>query len=881
MSPIKAACSAWAQCLARALGQVAATNTLQAWRDLFMLPKAVLRPAPRGGHRHRLQAAQFTQRRCARWLSGEREELWNEPLGVRRPRSSRGLDEEAALAGRQRHLLWPCLWRRILPGLCGAGLQPLSWTTPATWQSNSKPSTLEPRLPAVPELGVEDVVHAIRSFSRGSAAGPTGLRGDHLCEALGSAHGDEMAVHLADVVMLLVRGHALLEVAPHLAGATLHALPKGADDVRPIAVGETLRRLTAKCLCNDVRVPARDFLCPLQVGVATRHGTEAVVHTARQWVQRHAGIPDQVLLKIDFRSNAFNTVDRAALLRETRLRLPGLSLGPNGATGTTHDSCFMEILCPQKLGCNKAIRWAPSTRGWLLEWCLPCGQLQASQRGLVRLTAAARQVGLQVNPAKCELVACGGAAAAVDLALFPANMPFNQSGGFELLGAPIGDATLCEGDTHTQRVSKTFPLLEALANLGDAQTSLLLLRQCASYCRLVYATRATPSIGLAPALIAFDSAVRACLETACTGPLTAEAWLQATLSTSHGELGLRAVATHAAAGYAASVFATTSLCQEIDPAYQSGFAAAIQLVNSQLPAADHFPVPAPPSLRQQVLSKALDRVVVTQLAAPAAGKEAYRAHFQLLQQPGAGAWLHAVPSPALGLHVVTPLFRIMVRLRLRLPVADSDLACPLCDGTADRYGDHARVCPWGDRVKRHNHLRNLLAARAKTAGLQPEVEKANLLPPRPEHQGGAEDGCPHVGHQPASQRRPADVWVPNWNLHGPAAFDLAVTSGLRQGQLAHSIADGGRATLDYEQRKCQHLNTWQACATEGLQFLPLVVEGCAGGWGPTASKTWQLLAAALSSRSGEGASVELQRMLQSFSIALQRENARAVLRRIE
>ena len=80
----KAARSAWAQCLARALGHVAATNTLQAWRDLFMLPKAVLRPAPRGGHRHKLQAAQFTQRRCARWLSGEREELWNEPLGVRR-----------------------------------------------------------------------------------------------------------------------------------------------------------------------------------------------------------------------------------------------------------------------------------------------------------------------------------------------------------------------------------------------------------------------------------------------------------------------------------------------------------------------------------------------------------------------------------------------------------------------------------------------------------------------------------------------------------------------------------------------------------------------------------------------------------------------------
>ena len=83
----------------------------------------------------------------------------------------------------------------------------------------------------------------------------------------------------------------------------------------------------------------------------------------------------------------------------------------------------------------------------------------------------------------------------------------------------------------------------------------------------------------------------------------------------------------------------------------------------------------------------------------------------------------------------------MVRLRLRLPLAEDDLACPLCDGVADKFGDHARVCPCGgDRVKRHNELRNLLGGRARAAGLQPELEKANLLPPRPELHGGAEDG---------------------------------------------------------------------------------------------------------------------------------------------
>ena len=84
------------------------------------------------------------------------------------------------------------------------------------------------------------------------------------------------------------------------------------------------------------------------------------------------------------------------------------------------------------------------------------------------------------------------------------------------------------------------------------------------------------------------------------------------------------------------------------------------------------------------------------------------------------------------------LFRTMVRLRLRLPLAENDLACPLCDGVTDKFGDHARVCPWGgNRVKRHNELRKLLGAQARAAGLQPELEKASVLPQ--ELHGLAED----------------------------------------------------------------------------------------------------------------------------------------------
>ena len=45
--------------------------------------------------------------------------------------------------------------------------------------------------------------------------------------------------------------------------------------------------------------------------------------------------------------------------------------------------------------------------------------------------------------------------------------------------------------------------------------------------------------------------------------------------------------------------------------------------------------------------------------------------------------------------------------------------------------------------------------------------------------------------------------------------------------------------------------------------------------------TWKELPVALAARSHEAASVERERLLQSLAVALQRENARAVLRRVE
>ncbi|OLP79378.1 hypothetical protein AK812_SmicGene40337 [Symbiodinium microadriaticum] len=176
--------------------------------------------------------------------------------------------------------------------------------------------------------------------------------------------------------------------------------------------------------------------------------------------------------------------------------------------------------------------------------------------------------------------------------------------------------------------------------------------------------------------------------------------------------------------------------------HEGPYNSAIANFNQQVSPADHVALPVPPTFRQQLLSRALDRVTALRLGSAGQGREAFRAHFQLQRQPHAGSWLQAPPCEALGLHVESPLFRIMIRRRLRLPVADEDIPCPLCDPVMDRFGDHALVCACGgDRVKRHNRLRSLLASRAKTAGLDSEVEKPGLLPPRLDAHGGPEDGA--------------------------------------------------------------------------------------------------------------------------------------------
>ena len=123
----------------------------------------------------------------------------------------------------------------------------------------------------------------LKTFSRGTAPGPTGLRAQHLKDAVRSPHGDEALEQITTLCKLLARGDAPELLAQHIAGASLLALQKPGGGVRPIAIGDVLRRLVAKCFCKIYEEEAKTYLWPKQIGVAAPLGAEVISLTVRQW----------------------------------------------------------------------------------------------------------------------------------------------------------------------------------------------------------------------------------------------------------------------------------------------------------------------------------------------------------------------------------------------------------------------------------------------------------------------------------------------------------------------------------------------------------------------------------------------------------------------
>src|SRR5689334_16214642 len=131
-------------------------------------------------------------------------------------------------------------------------------------------------------------ISEVEGFPSGSAAGASATRPQFFKDIIScpnTAVGDAALSALTKLTNHLVAGRAPRELAPFIAGAPLMALVKNGGGLRPIAIGETIRRLVSKCCCDATTEEAKVIFGPLQVGVATQGGAEASVHAVRKLAQ--------------------------------------------------------------------------------------------------------------------------------------------------------------------------------------------------------------------------------------------------------------------------------------------------------------------------------------------------------------------------------------------------------------------------------------------------------------------------------------------------------------------------------------------------------------------------------------------------------------------
>ena len=156
------------------------------------------------------------------------------------------------------------------------------------------------------------------------AAGPSGADADMWKRLLGSKQFKTKPAELCDAVAELARKLCLSEVHPtylraFVAGRLIPLDKK--PGVRPIGVGEILRRVIGKAVTTVLKPELVNSTAPIQTCAGLPGGIEASIHAMRKIYEDPA---TEGILLIDA-SNAFNALNRKAALNNIKYTCPEFS----------------------------------------------------------------------------------------------------------------------------------------------------------------------------------------------------------------------------------------------------------------------------------------------------------------------------------------------------------------------------------------------------------------------------------------------------------------------------------------------------------------------------------------------------------------------------
>ena len=932
--------------LAKLLRNVAVqVPTWESLHALMCFPKLVLRSSARGGSKHQRQAAHDMHRRLQLFREDQVGTLWDEAkvsMGkvpstpAMRTRHQARLEEDGIMpsshVSKIRALVDEGALSKATKLLIAQGLADSS--DPVVEEAlrvlhppaqahlvagDALPQAVRGNLVGDPsdaenaDIWAKRVWAAIASFPPGSAGGPSGLRPTHLkelCRKLGA--GTPMVEALGVFVEIATTSGFPAGVREVLCASSLIPLQKKGGGLRPIAVGDTLRRVVGKCLLRTEAVMT-EFAClkPRQCGVGVKNAAEMVGMGLQRLVQSKAakGDHDYVVLQVDMR-NAFNSVSRDAVLKGCMAKVPSaynwLKFCYGGASPLY---CQGRLFCHSHVGVHQGDACGPlgfalgldegldqcESRDvewelWYLDDGHIVGRVPDVLARLKDLQEALIRVGLALNLEKCKMWGPGIQTKDEPAPRYPNELPPNHPGrsvpvipfggdhGITALGVPV-DAPRGPSRKEpfvapecklkwTSAVEETNRLLVRLRSYPEGQVRLTLLRYCLDACRVNHLLRSTEveEAGESPGVLraALQEAAQDLLATG----VSEYTWEQICLPIRLGGLGISdPIVMQPGARIAALInlgkHGTTAVGVPADVLVTLAPDLPGTLARLQAQLGPNMDPVAGWILDTSTLASATKEHATQQWWAEQVSTLQSQRHdatgsvrdrTRLACQKGfvSTGWLRALPNRVQQTQIGDTEFRLLLRWWLGLPIlptGDTLPGCPLCGDSLDPFGDHFVCCEQNGCTQRHNAFRDAFFALCVRYGVKVDKEAECV-----------------------ARRRPADVLLLQWSRGQHVAVDFVCSHPAGLGQ--HPLVP---------ERAARHCNLAEArklqidgppCEAKGWGFSPFALSTW-GGLGSSAKAVlFEVSKRATADLQGWPKTHALNEIREALSMTLMREIAR-------
>ena len=713
----------------------------------------------------------------------------------------------------------------------------------------------------------EDVRKRIRSFRSGSSAGADGLSPQHLKDISGESFvlGNKVCETLATFYNQIVfRGLIPDEVLEVYYGANLFGLSKPDGDVRPIAIGYTLRRLGGKLAMANMGEICQKVLRPRQVGVGVRRGAEAAVHAMRRIICDDDS-EDLVALKVDM-ENAFNSVRRDKILQKVSQVAPALYPMTWQAYAKPTKLFYGDDFLLSQEGVQQGDVLGPLYFALAIQemtdecksdyscWFLDDGVLVANALTIkddyLRMVDSAAAVGLRLKPEKCEISSINpdNFNAVQSLKALEPLFKIVNVGDLHLLGAPLLPSSV---EPVLQKKLEDLSRLCENLKLLEKHVAFYLLKNCFAIPRLLYFLRCAPCFTKPDLLKSYDLVIRESLLAIGDTPMDQRNWEIASLPVSYGGFGIRTASELAIPGFLSSAYGSTSVVNTLLPESTMKkddpfIVAGVEEWKKLMDITEDGQEPGDKTVQENWDSPMCQKKFDTLLES---GNCEEKSILLSSSSENASDWVHSVPITSLGLKLDNLSFKIVFGLRIGAKIC-SPYTC-ICGVKVNSFGRHGLSCQKAaGRLRRHNEANLIIKKSLASIDMPSTLEPKGL---------SATDG-----------KQPDGLSYLSWKDGKNLIWDFTTSCNLAPSNISSSLKGPGKVAAEREQSKF----TKYSNLMNNYFFTPIASETF-GAWGPQSLSFLTDLGKELIAHTGEKRSKFF--LFQKLGICIQRGNAASVL----